>query len=203
VDSHKTSGKTVLRILVPRGEDPPYAVDDNKIYIRDEAETNLAVRDEIVNLVHRSRTFTAATENGDAISLVSPPVTTTVIENASEKLQPPRTGVEVVNETERSNQKFYTLRDLRNGNVVKNVTLKSARRLWHYALTTYSNLPKDIKQAKIDWKGEIGLMKRYKHGNRQIFDLIQRDGKNYHYYYGVTEDGVHGDWRRLVGLSED
>ena len=46
-------------------------------------------------------------------------------------------------------------------------------------------------------------MKKYKHGNRQIFDLIQRDNGNYRYYYGVTEDGVHSEWRNLVGLSEE
>ena len=34
-------------------EDPPYAIDDNKI-VRDEAETTLAVRDEIVQLVTQS-----------------------------------------------------------------------------------------------------------------------------------------------------
>lgn len=203
VDSHKTSEKTVLRILVPRGEDPPYAVDDNKIYIREEAETNLAVRDEIVNLVHRSRTFSAIAENGDAISLVPSTEATPVVSSVVQKLQPPRTGVEVVNETERNKQKFYTLRDLRNGSVVKNVTLKSARRLWHYALTTYGSMPKNLEQAKIKWQGDIGMVKSYKHGDRQIFDLVERDGKEVHYYFGVTEDGVHGDWRRLVGLSDE
>lgn len=203
VDSHKTSDKTVLRILVPRGEDPPYAVDDNKIYIREEAETNLAVRDEIVNLVHRSRTYNAVKENGNVVSLVPSAENEPVAESTNDKLQPPRTGVEVVSETERNNQKFFTLRDLRNGSVVKNVTFKSARRLWHYALTTYVNLPKDLEKAKFEWQGDIGLMKSYKHGDRQIFDLIHRDGKDYHYYFGVTEDGVHGDWRRLVGLGDD
>lgn len=203
VDSYKTGGKTVLRVMVPRGEDPPYAVDDNKIYIRDEAETNLAVRDEIVNLVHRSRTFNAVVENGDAISLVPSVEVAPVVSSVMEKVQPPRTGVEVVNEIERNNQKYYTLRDLRNGSVVKNVTLKSARRLWHYALTTYASMPKNLDQAKIEWQGDMGLVKRYKHGDRQIFDLVEREGKKVHYYFGVTEDGVHGDWRRLVGLSDE
>ncbi len=51
IDAQETSGKTVIRIQVPRGEEPPYAIDDNKIYVRAEAETSLAVRDEIVQLV--------------------------------------------------------------------------------------------------------------------------------------------------------
>jgi hypothetical protein len=203
VDTHKTNGKTIIRILVPRGEDPPYAVDDNKIYIREEAETNLAVRDEIVNLVNRAKSFHAIVDNGDVVSLVSRPEPEPMVELPSKKLSPPRTGVEVVSETDRNNQTFYTVRDLRNGSVVKNVTVKSARRLWHYALTTYEQMPKDVKKANIQWRGDIGLMKKYKHGNRQIFDLIQRDNGNYRYYYGVTEDGVHGEWRNLVGLGEE
>ena len=115
----------------------------------------------------------------------------------------PRTGVEVMDETERNNQKFYTMRDLRNGNVVKNVTVKSARRLWHYAITAYADLPKDFNKLNVEWQGDLGLLKKYKHGNRQIFDLVQREKKSHRYYFGVTEDGVHGDWRRLVGLEDE
>ncbi|HRF47379.1 MAG TPA: putative DNA binding domain-containing protein, partial [Anaerolineales bacterium] len=51
LDTLESRGKTVVRVLVPRGDDPPYAIDDNKIYVRDESETSLAVRDEIVQLV--------------------------------------------------------------------------------------------------------------------------------------------------------
>ncbi len=54
LDIHETGGKKIIVASVPRGIDPPYAVDDNKIYVRSEAETVLAVRDEIVGLVLRS-----------------------------------------------------------------------------------------------------------------------------------------------------
>src|SRR5438128_6563242 len=54
IDAQETAGKAVIRLQVPRGDDPPYAIDDNKIYVRDEAETTLAVRDEIVRLVQRN-----------------------------------------------------------------------------------------------------------------------------------------------------
>ena len=60
LDIHDVKGKKVIRILVPRGEEPPYALDDNKIYIRDEAETGLAVRDEIVGLVLRGTQISSA-----------------------------------------------------------------------------------------------------------------------------------------------
>jgi hypothetical protein len=47
IDAHETGGMTILRVLVPRGDDPPYVVDDYKIYVRAESETSQAVRDEI------------------------------------------------------------------------------------------------------------------------------------------------------------
>jgi hypothetical protein len=205
VDTLKTNGKSVLRVLVPRGEDPPYAVDDNKIYVREEAETGLAVRDEIVQLVKRSNNLKVEVEAVQPVSLVSASPASEPLP-VVEEIDPqpaPRTGVEVVSESERNNVKYYTVRDLRNGNVVKNVTLKSARKLWHYAITAFAGLPKDLSKAKIEWQGNIGLLKRSKHGNRQIFDLVEKEGAKYRVYYGVTEDGVHGNWRRLVGLESD
>jgi hypothetical protein len=115
--------------------------------------------------------------------------------------QPPRTGVEVVSVSERNKSKYFTVRDLRNGNVVKNVTMKSARRLWHYALTAYTALPADLSKAKIEWQGNIGVLNRNKHGNRMVYDLVEKEGGKYRTYFGVTEDGVHGAWRKLVGLE--
>ncbi|MEN8241785.1 MAG: RNA-binding domain-containing protein [Chloroflexota bacterium] len=203
VDSHKTGGKSVLRVLVPRGEDPPYAVDDNKIYVRAEAETGLAVRDEIVQLVKRSNNIKSEPP-GQRVSLVpttTAPQTKAVPAPETDPQQAPRTGVEVVSFSERNKQKYFTVRDLRNGNMVKNVTVKSARRLWHYAITTYATLPSDLSKAKIEWQGNIGLLKRNKHGSRLTFDLVEKEGKNYRVYFGVTEDGVHGNWRKLVGLE--
>jgi hypothetical protein len=44
----------VLRIQTPKGPDIPYAIDDSKFYVRDEADTSLAVRDEIVALVREA-----------------------------------------------------------------------------------------------------------------------------------------------------
>lgn len=54
IDTLETQQKLVIRIQVPRGNDQPYAIDDNKIYVRAEAETSLAVRDEIVRLAQKS-----------------------------------------------------------------------------------------------------------------------------------------------------
>lgn len=199
VDTHKTGGKSVLRILVPRGEEPPYAVDDNKIYVRGEDETGLAVRDEIVNLVGRSQQSSSVPESGEQpVSLVSKSE-----EKAEmEAISPPRTGVEVTSVVERKGVPYYTVVDLRNGNKVQNVTEKSARRLWHYAITKYAKLPKDTANAEIKWQGNLGILRQYKQGKSQSYDLVYRDKDKVRYYFGVTEDGVHGPWQKLVGLEE-
>ena len=210
VDTQKTGGQTVIRILVPHGEDPPYAVDDNKIYIREEGETGLAVRDEIVGLAQRGKRAKKFAGQ-EPVSLVSktdvaPDVVTKEARQPKKSKQTtdaPRTGVEVVRWVERNGVKYYSLRDLRNGNVVKNVTEKSARRLWHYAITAYSKIPADVKKAKFTWQGNLGVMRSYKQGNRQVYDLIRKDGSSYQYFYGVTEDGVHGAWQKLVGIEEN
>ena len=60
-DTISSQGKKVVRVTVPRGDDPPYAIDDNKVYVRTESDTSLAVRDEIVQLVLRTNRSSLAT----------------------------------------------------------------------------------------------------------------------------------------------
>jgi PHP family Zn ribbon phosphoesterase len=200
INIHETGGKKVLRVIVPRGEDPPYVVDDYKIYVRAESETSLAVRDEIVNLVMRGQT-----------EIAEPPDKTQIKEPELDQESPvseimddaPRTGVEVVTVEERGGTKYFTLRDLRNSNVVKNVTLKSARRLWHYALSQYNNLPENIDRVKVKWQDGYGLLSHDKQGRRDRYDFVRKTDKGYRYFFGVTEDGLHGPWKELVGINED
>jgi hypothetical protein len=209
LDIHETTGKKIIRVLVPRGIDPPYAVDDNKIYIRSEAETGLAVRDEIVGLVLRGpgrspqsaeALFESARplipgERSESIHEIPPP------EEDNETA--PRTGVEVVSVEERNEGRYYTMRDLRNNNVVKNVTRTSARRLWHYAITSYAKISGDPSQAKIYWQGDYGLVGSQKQSKGKRYDLAQRTPQGYRYFFGVTDDGIHGPWKALVGHDDD
>ena len=188
VDVQQTQNVKVVRVAVPRGDDPPYAIDDSKIYVRGEAETGLAVRDEIVNLVMRVQTGPLIVPKAEA-------------EEPTGRIEPPRTGVEIVETRERKGTQYHTMRDLRNGNVVKNVTRKSARRLWHYAITQAEDNPVDAR--KVEWRGDIGLLKRREHAGRSRYDLVQRENGKQRVYYGVTEDGIHGEWGRLVGLETD
>ena len=188
VDILKSQGKNVLRVTVPKGENPPYALTGVEVYVRQEAETSRALRDEIVQLVRRAMGV-----------LAGPPKTTQPAPaSADEELvAAPRTGVEVVEVTEREGTKYYALRDLRNGNVVHNVTRTSARRLWRYAITEYETRPVQAEQVK--WLGNLGLWKVRRRSGRKFYDFVQRDGDGkLHMYYGVTDDGVHGEWRQFV-----
>ena len=194
IDSLTSRGKKVLRINVPRGDDPPYAIDDNKIFVRDESETTAAVRDEIVQL-----TQLAGKRNKPHSELIT---TNPAKKSKSRKIGPPRTGVEIVATEDRDGTIYHTMRDLRNGNQVKNVTRASSRRLWHYAIMQKE---KDIsmKDIKVKWQGNLGFIKQYRKGPITRTDLCQRakDG-NIRIYYGVTEDGLHGPWRKLTKTSK-
>jgi len=184
-DVQETQGKKVVRVEVPRGSDPPYAIDDNKVYVRSESETGLAVRDEIVNLVRRA---------------MMPPQE--MAEAQDDRIEPPRTGVEIVATEERQGVLYHTMRDLRNGNVVKNVTRRSARKLWHYAITQAEDHPVD--PAQVNWEGDIALIRKRKWGSQtRRYDLAQRENGEVRVYYGVTDDGVHGPWAKLVGAEHD
>ncbi len=196
VDVHKSGGVNVIRIIVPRGDDPPYAIDDNKIYLRVEADTTLAVRDEIVELVKRRES------SSQAAAAVQPvPTVEAAAVPANGTVGAPRTGVEIVASGERDGRWYHTMRDLRNGNMVKNVTQKSARKLWHYAISQREKHP--IDPAQLNWIGDLAMLNKSQHAGKPRYDLAQRqpDG-SIRVYYGVTEDGIHGPWRKLVGLED-
>lgn len=348
IDMLETNNKQVVRVRVPRGTEPPYVVDENRIYVREEAETVLAVRDEIVRLVQRVPSATAVSQSNmqpqgqprqdnrqsdqrqrqgrdqgqnrrqndrsqnqqgrqsdnrgrqqgrpqyqaatpstpvslvadtplevvealpvelppvhivpdeqleAPISVETPPVETveapapvkkgrgrrgtktqqveqaavelpqpTSSEQPAAELPPviaeplptqpmqpikvepgtisaPRTGVEIIGTETRKGEQYHVMRDLRNGNIVKNVTRQSARRLWHYAIMERENNP--VESSRVQWAGIIGLWKRYKRGDVIRYDLVMRDnGAPMRTFYGVTEDGMHGAWQQFVSDAE-
>jgi hypothetical protein len=201
----ETEGKKVIQVMIPKGDDPPYAVDDNKIYLRTETETGMAVRDEIVEMVLQGKMSKpqAGSERVEAEPLPifgskDIPEAGSKDEAVSDEHAPPRTGVEIVSVAKRGGENYYTVRDLRNGSMVKNVTLKSSRKLWHYAISQYSKLPTNIDKMDITWQGDLGLVTKKKRGNYNSYDLIQRTSDGYRHYYGVTEDGIHDTWEGLI-----
>lgn len=192
----KSQGKNVLQVIVPRGSEVPYVLEDSYIYVRSENETGLAVRDEIIQLVRDALMVELA-----ATGVLTPPPTVT--EPTPEKpveavpaVAAPRTGVEIVSAEHRKGVWYYSVRDLRNARIVQNVTLKSARRLWQYAITEYQKGLPDVK--KLTWVNDLAMIKTYRRGGKLRYDLAQRVGTKLFVYYGVTEDGIHGPWRHLV-----
>jgi hypothetical protein len=147
------------------------------------------VRDEIVQLVRR------------ALQPAPPPEEVPAEEPAVDEkppiVEPPKTGVEIVETVERKGTLYHTMKDLRNGNVVRNVSRSSARRLWRYAITQKEQHPLQVDQ--VDWRGDIGLWKKKRRAGKVRYDFVQRDAEgNLHVYYGVTEEGIHGPWREFL-----
>ncbi len=208
IDSLISQGKTVVRITVPPGRDIPYAINDNRIYVRDEAESTQAVRDEIVRLVER-RVITQhnALPIDQTISDMVEPDTNSVatpVETPNEivsgaTISPPRTGVEIVDSEERNGNIFHTVRDLRNGNLIKNVTKSSARKLWHYAITQVEAGKPDPGDMK--WHGNMAYVDQRKRGNFVWYDLAMRDEGGIHIYFGVTDSGLNEEWLEFIERS--
>lgn len=108
----------------------------------------------------------------------------------------PQIGVEIVDSEERNGQQYHSICDLRNGNVVKNVTRKGARKLWSYAIEQSEDHPLD--PDKVTWKGDIGLIKVEKRARKMRYDLALRENGNIRVFYGVTEDGMDGRWATFL-----
>ncbi|MBZ0301783.1 MAG: putative DNA binding domain-containing protein [Anaerolineae bacterium] len=206
IDTLESQGKQIIRLQVSAGDDRPYAIEDYKIYVRDDAETSLAVRDEIVSLITQgqviSKPTTADTEDRPAETGESsaPPVSPPP-DLPDGEISPPRGGVEIIGTEQRNNMQYHVLRDLRNGNIVKNVTRSSARRLWHYAISQKESNP--VKLDKVQWQGDIGLWRRYQKAGEARYDLVQRGNGNVRVYYGVTESGMHGPWQAFLGPDDE
>jgi hypothetical protein len=199
----KSQGKNVLQVIVPRGSQVPYVLNESYIYIRSENETGLAVRDEILQLVRDALAIEWAAAGAPTPSSApteaapsAPTETKTETPAPALTVTPPRTGVEIVAAEQRKGVWYYSVRDLRNMRVIQNVTLKSARRLWQYAIAEREKNPLDPNT--LNWVGNIAIVKAYKRAGKVRYDLAQRAGDQVFVYYGVTDDGIHDQWRQLI-----
>ena len=184
-----------MRITVQPGREIPYAIDSNKFYVRDESETNLDVRDEIVRLVERG--LSQKRDQPDTVT-ISPAGNGNG--RKTHRVEPPRTGVEVVSSEKRKGTIYHTVRDMRNGNLIKNVTKSSARKLWHYAITqaeSGSGIPDAVR-----WYNNMAVLNVRKKGDNVWYDLALRDGDQVHVYYGVTDSGLNDEWLALVSGTD-
>ena len=83
--------------------------------------------------------------------------------------------MEIVASEERNGLFYHTIRDLRNGHVVHNVTRKGARKLWSYAIAQHEDHPVD--PAKVEWQGAIGMIYAEKRAGKVRYDLALREGR--------------------------
>jgi hypothetical protein len=97
---------------------------------------------------------------------------------------------------------YHTIKDLRNGHEVKNVTRSSARRLWHYAISQKEDHPP--QPSEVFWHNDIGLWQKYERAGKTRYDMVQRahDG-SLRVYYGVTEEGLHGEWEHFLEVEAE
>jgi hypothetical protein len=197
IDRLGSKGKNVVRVTVQPGVDIPYAIDNHRIYVRDETDTNLAVRDEIVRLVERRAGHSPSPASPQAGSPPTTPPQPQPRSRTRREIAPPSTGVEIVDSEERKGTYYHTVHDLRNGNLIKNVTRSSARKLWHYAITQVEGgLP---NANKLDWHGNVALVKKRQRDEHVWYDLALREANdNIHYYFGVTDSGLNEDWLALM-----
>lgn len=229
-DIGTTEGKQVVIVTVPTGLEKPYAVAPGNIYVRQEGETTLAMRDEIVELVRaglqaeNSVLPLLPNEGAEAqeeperpeprrrgrrrrsSQEVEPPPEESVAEDLAktseeqpepEEVPLPRTGVEIVESTERDGVVYHTMRDLRNLKVVHNVTRDSARALWRYAIIQKEQHP--VREEDVTWRDGRGFWKAYKpRGASERYNLVYRNGDDLRVFYGVTEDGLDSEWREVV-----
>ncbi|MEI2420092.1 hypothetical protein V6O07_07445, partial [Arthrospira platensis SPKY2] len=127
-----------------------------KFYVRNDAETGLAVRDEIVALVLEAagldeeaiqevtESYRPSTKEGtdsQQASQTSVAATSDGEIRSDDPFYTPQMGVELVGSENRGGVNYYVVRDMRNGRTVSNVTRKGARKLWNYAIAQHEDHP--------------------------------------------------------------
>jgi Putative DNA-binding domain len=292
IDLQNSDDVEVLHVTVPQGETPPYVVDQNQFYVRSNAETRVASRDEIVGLVRKAveatlsnaprqapeaprqaqqhgqqrqqqpqrqqqsqqqrqqqsaqqRPNQQAQQQRDQTRRVQkdqpsrrdgqqhqgqprpaqqqqqPPVNgnkpveqmeavrpepISAVENSKASQQPlpetqvegaPKSGVEILAMEERDGVRYYTVRDLRNKSTVRNVTKKSARDLWLYAIMQHANDVYDV--STFEWHNDRSILSRSQRAGKVRYDLALRDGAGkVHIFYGVADDATDNRWKELI-----
>jgi hypothetical protein len=115
---------------VPLGKARPYAVDEYKIYVRDEVESSLAVRDELVRFVEQGLQFPHSTSTQDLEASPSALVTDglphpSLPEAFSLRISIPRPELKWCGNQNETGRNYYIMCDLRTGNIVHHVKRES------------------------------------------------------------------------------
>ncbi len=219
-DTVQSGGAKVLRIQVPKGPDRPYCLDEYKYYVRDETESSIAVRDELIGLISEvlddqssrpGRGGSSSRQSGRSQgrsqqarsngrsrggATAQPAGKQPDVQDTEDAFYLPQIGVEIVDTEERNGVTYHSIRDLRNGRVIKNVTRKGARKLWNYAIQRHEDHPAD--PSAVQWSGNIGLVHAETRAGKRRYDLALRDNGGMRVFYGVTEDGMEGRWSAFI-----
>ena len=209
----------VLRIGVDAGDSKPYCLDGSKFYVRNDAETSMALRDEIVALVLESVGLSSDLVDGgdsDETPEAADPAESGKPEPSRARSSSgrakqgsagsddpfflPQDGVEIVDSETRGGTTYYVVRNMRNQRSVGNVTRKGARKLWNYAIAQFEDSP--VKAAQIRWKENVGYIRSGKRAGKKRFDLALREGSDLRVFYGVTSEGMEGAWAQFVEESD-
>jgi hypothetical protein len=108
----------------------------------------------------------------------------------------PRSGVEILSFEERDGVRYYTVRDLRNKSIVRNVTKKSARDLWLYALMQHAGNVYDL--GSVTWYNDRTILSRSQRAGKVRYDIALMDDAKVHIFYGVSEDTMDTRWKELI-----
>jgi hypothetical protein len=113
----------------------------------------------------------------------------------------PQIGVEIVESEDRGGITHHSIRDLRNGGVIKGVTRRGARDLWNYAIRALEE--KRFNLADAEWEGDVGLLHVEKRAGKMRYDLVMRTPEGARIFYGVTDEGMPGPWAQFVVDEEE
>ncbi len=201
--------RDLMVLTIGSGGEKPYALNSGEIYVRDGSSTNIATRDQIVNMVRSSigPVKTADRESPPAPSETRAPKPEAVSKNGKAPSNPagptPKTGVEIVSSEQKEGVVYHTMRDLRNQKLVENVTHDSARRLWRYAIKQRE--AGEPTSDEIKWDGNFGVVRLQKQRNGSYrYDLAHRHNSDIRVFYGVTDAGMPEEWKPAVeGATEN
>lgn len=109
----------------------------------------------------------------------------------------PKSGVEIALMEQRDEVQYFAVRDMRNGGITRNVTIKSARDLWHYAILKYNSGA--YAADKVAWQGDRAVLGRAERAGKIRYDLALRTSAGVtHIFYGVVMDGLDATWKALM-----
>ncbi|MCW1966838.1 MAG: putative DNA binding domain-containing protein, partial [Anaerolineae bacterium] len=157
-------------------------------------ELNAMASEALSAAVNTPATAPAPSDNGEAQARVAQGIIAVI---AAPREMLPKSGVEIALMEQRDDMQYFAVRDMRNGGITRNVTVKSARDLWHYAILKYN--AGAYAADKIGWQGDRAVLGRAERAGKIRYDLALRTGTGVtHIFYGVVMDGLDSTWKALM-----